>query len=839
MTRNSFLAMLTIWLAVLGLPCSAKMYDFNSCIYNENDRDIVANCSNRNFTDVPQGFVENVTVIDLSQNEITSIEKMSFPYRLMVHTLSMSWNSLTHLDRDSLKNLPHLSKLDLRENKINCTSSSLPPGLFRDLPLKRLLLSDMNIKQIHDDLEYAEETFLDLNQLEELAIDSPPNPTFGVGFRSLTNLRTLTISFCQRNSLNTSAFEVFTKFNLTAFQINACNKGQVDTNITDVFPYLDILDIRNTVNTDLSQRLVNLNNYENASMQRISFIANTARYEDRTEQCFTLSKKYTRFLVTMCVSEVYLVGNRIRIIEREALIQPPFSQCIRVLDLSHNMILEEYHLLQTLFFFTHLASFHFEQYERDLKQYNDYIYNFYDSHSIFQGTNGMVWPENEPQTCVFSVSAETRESEVNPQSESSVLAYPFFFPRNLTSLYFAPALRPFVDINHDVYFLGSERWSKVVFSNCSVVAYNVSIFGLNNLQSLEISGNGFIGQPTTLMKSFPNIKNLSLIHITEGFEGIANNIESVLGHFQHLQNLHLLDNDLSDLPRNVEKITNIRLIDVSYNSIKELSVGTRKRLDAVAQKKNISVNLRGNVLSCGCGSLEFISWSMDSLVSFVDGHHYMCRNDDGEIIHITNIADSYMKIWRSCVSFFWLLFSICLFFLLFLGLSLSLHIARNVNLLKRWSVKWLGLDFQRHFKYDVFVYHSSKDDRRWVCSTLKQKLEDERDLRLCIPDRDFEPGVYTCEEVLGAINNSWKIIIYLTQTFLEDELCSFRLSSAVYLGDNLKSDRFIILFSDAVFRHPLPPIINQLLDEDNRFPLEEFHKSSLWDQLHSRILSKD
>ncbi|XP_046547891.1 toll-like receptor 4, partial [Haliotis rubra] len=342
-------------------------------------------------------------------------------------------------------------------------------------------------------------------------------------------------------------------------------------------------------------------------------------------------------LPTGLFREVYLIGNKIRIIDRGTLIQPPFSQCLRVLDLSHNMILED--------------------------------------------------------TCK-----------------------------------------------------------------------NVNFFGLENLQSLEISGNGFTELPTTFMKSFPNIQNLSLNHITQGFREISENIDSVLGHLEHLENLHLLGNGLSDLPRNVENLTNIKLIDVSYNSMKELSVGARTRLDAMAQKKNLSVNLRGNVLSCGCDSLEFILWSMDSKVHFADDKHYMCRNDNRTIIHVTDIADSFMKIWRECISLFSLLFSICLVFLFLLGVSLSLHIARNINLIKRWSVRWLGLDFQRHFKYDVFVYYSSKEDPQWVymCSTLRQKLEDERELRLCIPERDFEPGVYTCEEVLGAISQSWKTIIYLT-----------------------------------------------------------------------------
>ncbi|XP_046547904.1 toll-like receptor 4 [Haliotis rubra] len=833
MAMNELLTIVTLWLIVPGLH--SQMDDINRCVYEVNERDLVANCSSGNLTAVPQGFVKNVTVIDLTMNKITSIGKMSFPYRLKVHTLSLHQNLLTHLDEGSLKNLPELSKLDLGRNRINFTL--LPTGLFRGLPLKRLLMSNMSGIL---NAEYPEDTFLDLHQLQELSIDAPPNPTFGVGFLNMTNLQTLTISFCEKESLNTSAFEVFQKFNLSAFQINACDKGQVDENITDIFPNLDILDIRDTVGTDLPKRLMSLKNYENSSMQRVSFIKNVGGDKDPTEQCNMLTKNVTRYLITMCVSEVYLIGNKIRIIDRGTLIQPPFSECLRFLDLSHNMILDEYGILETLYFYPNLVLFHFEQFLEDLKQAYHEVFHFYDASSIFQDKIETVWPPQNPETCLFTVGAEKRDNEVIPPNESSKRGiYILLFPRNLTSLYFAPALKPFANIEHNLGFFGTEKWSKVRFSNCSVRAKNVKFFGLENLQSLEISGNGFTELPTTFMKSFPNIQNLSLNHITHGFRKISENIDSVLGHLEHLENLQLLGNGLSDLPRNVENLTNIKLIDVSYNSIKELSVETRTRLDAMAQKKNVWVNLRGNVLSCGCDSLEFILWSMDSKVNFADDKHYTCRNDNGTIIHVTDIAHSFMKIWRECISLFSLLFSICLVFLFLLGVSLSLHIARNINLIKRWSVRWLGLDFQRHFKYDVFVYYSSKEDPQWVCSTLRQKLEDERELRLCIPERDFDPGVYTCEEVLGAINQSWKTIIYLTQTFLEDELCSFRLSSAIYVGENLTSDRFIILYSDAVFRHPLPSIINQLLDKDNRFPIERFHESSLWDQLHSRILCKD
>ncbi|XP_046550179.1 toll-like receptor 2 [Haliotis rubra] len=115
-------------------------------------------------------------------------------------------------------------------------------------------------------------------------------------------------------------------------------------------------------------------------------------------------------------------------------------------------------------------------------------------------------------------------------------------------------------------------------------------------------------------------------------------------------------------------------------------------------------------------------------------------------------------------------------------------------------------------------------------------MEPDRSLRLCIPDRDFHPGDCTAEEILDAINNSWKTVIYLSETFLEDELCSFTLSSTVYASTNLMSNRLIIVYSDDIFDHPLPRILTQLLDRDNNFPLETFDDIEQWDQLCLMVL---
>ncbi|XP_046560856.1 toll-like receptor 4 [Haliotis rubra] len=837
MTTNILLRIFIQWISVVSVLCSASRPDINKCRIVETDQEVLVNCSGMALDDVPKGFPNNVSVIDLTQNNISSIGNMSFPYLPEAHTLSLYRNRITHLEAGSLKRLPSLTKLDLGKNKLNLTSLALPSGLFENIPIKLLLLSDMDIQE--DDWCYAEETFSQLLDMEELAIDSPLNPNFGFGFAKMAKLQRLTVRFCHNGTLHESALDIFMNVNLTKLQVSACSKGEIDNNLVSKFPGLDILDIRNAVSNDLSERLHNLSYYSNSSMTRISFIANFKREEKH--KCFMLSRHMMRFLATMCVSELFLVGNRIVLIEHGALTIEPFSLCLRSLDLSHNLIIDEYSLLQTLTCYQNLTSFTFEQTEQDFKLV-DRKYPFFDSHSVFQNSNDeMVLPRGNHVQCVFSATSIGGSKELNLHMTSTVresLGLPY--PSKLNFLYFAPYLKPFDNFLDNLIFTGTKEWKTVVFANCSVEAKDVRIKGLENLQELHISGSGFTDPPVALFKSFSSLKVLSLDHITAGFHLITDNMKRVFTNLPHLKELHLLSNGLTDLPRDVEAIPNISLIDLSYNLISHFTGDVRERLDnMVSEHQNLSVNLRGNPLLCDCTHLDFIIWLKGTGVKFVDGKYYTCINYRGQTVHFKDIANASERLWRECNAPLCLSLAVCFLFLFLLGLSLSSHIARNAHLLNRWIVKRLGLNFQRYFTYDVFVYYSANDNYEQMIDTFSEEIETSRDLTLCIPERDFEPGVHTCGEVVDALNNSWKTVIFLTEAFLEDELCCFRLASAVDACQYIKPDRFIILYTNAILRHPMPTIINQLLNKDNILSLETTYQEDIWEHLYNRIMSKD
>ncbi len=86
---------------------------------------------------------------------------------------------------------------------------------------------------------------------------------------------------------------------------------------------------------------------------------------------------------------------------------------------------------------------------------------------------------------------------------------------------------------------------------------------------------------------------------------------------------------------------------------------------------------------------------------------------------------------------------------------------------------------ENDFVYDAFVAYSSHgEERPWVHTTLREKLEDEHGLKLCMYHRDFKVGRDLADTIVEAINSSSKILLVLSPTFLNSCWCEFEVRMA-------------------------------------------------------------
>ncbi|XP_046580793.1 toll-like receptor 4 [Haliotis rubra] len=165
---------------------------------------------------------------------------------------------------------------------------------------------------------------------------------------------------------------------------------------------------------------------------------------------------------------------------------------------------------------------------------------------------------------------------------------------------------------------------------------------------------------------------------------------------------------------------------------------------------------------------------------------------------------------------------------------------------KLFVLRMFGLPFDKpdrtHFQFDIFLYYASTEDQdllSWIFTTFRQEMEDMRSLRMCIPDRNFDVGVSTADEIVTGINNSWKTVIFVTEKFLEDEWCFFTLSSALYSTTTLMPKRVLLLYTQDVLDKgtSLPPVLDQLLDQGTAMELDTDSDDDWWAELQEKVLA--
>ncbi|XP_046546833.1 toll-like receptor 4 [Haliotis rubra] len=829
-----------VWIVIPNLMTSLghpQHSDIEKCNIHHEANETTVDCSRRGFNRVPQGVPRNTTVLNLGTNNLPSLKKGSLPNLPLLHTLLMNDNNIEFLEEGALQSLPALQELNLDGNKLNFSYSSLPLGTFQNLTsLTTLHVSRMKMR--FTSLTYPDATFADLHHLESLIIDGAGEPVFGPGFAQMKSLKSLSFgSQCLIRRLGKNSFVNFREAPVRDLSLSACSiLNFLDDNVFFPLHKLKFLLAREIAPFGLHESFLSLKGLSGRNMTEIDF-THVSTYPVTVQgvmknQTLVLMSEMTRYLKTMCVERLILRNNDIVVIESSALLKEPFQSCIKYLDLSHNSIKGDPSLLFHFPAFVNLA----------VLDVSNQVYQAYHG-------NGQ---DRQSKDLAKLTSIGNMTLFLPPSLEKLLLSGSGAHGRSLEGT--------------NMCFLGGNNLWYLDLSYSAIITDNARVFGLEHVRYLDLSGNFFQKIPLTFFQSFPNVMTLYLENIHFDTDLMSNmssqilfsplkNVHSldlshnafyrmyaqIFGNLKTLKHLNLSHNMFEDVPIELSGMLSISQIDLSFNSISFLRVNTRTMLDQrVLVSQPISLDLHGNILSCGCGTLDFLTWIIDTDVQFRHFDSYSCINTEGQLIKLSNITSSFRRHWRSCYGRFWLAFSVCLMCVLISGLVVCHLVLKNTISLKYWILRLIGFDYfvprRQDFKYDIFIYYSQHDDYQWVCTTFLQKVEVEKGLRLCIPDRDFDVGVCAAEEIINCIHNSWKTVLYITETFLQDEMCSFTLSSGVYACNNNMPKRLILLYSDTILHHPLPPLLTQLLDGDNVFVLGELVENRAWQRFFEHVL---
>ena len=116
--------------------------------------------------------------------------------------------------------------------------------------------------------------------------------------------------------------------------------------------------------------------------------------------------------------------------------------------------------------------------------------------------------------------------------------------------------------------------------------------------------------------------------------------------------------------------------------------------------------------------------------------------------------------------------------------------------------------FFADFEYDAFILYSSKD-REFAENTLLPLLEDRFQLICCVHYRDFTPGAPYVQNIVNSVLKSRKIVVVMSQNFLESNFCDYELQVAMQRLLEWRDDSVLVIKVGSLGRRQMPVLLQQ------------------------------
>ncbi|XP_049721238.1 toll-like receptor 3 [Elephas maximus indicus] len=364
---------------------------------------------------------------------------------------------------------------------------------------------------------------------------------------------------------------------------------------------------------------------------------------------------------------------------------------------------------------------------------------------------------------------------------------------------------------------------------CKNVDISPSPFcSLRNLTILDLSNNNIANINEDMLEGLDKLEILDLQH---------NNLARLWKHanpggpvhflkgLSHLHVLNLESNGFDEIPQGAFKdLSELKSIDLGLNNLNILppslfdsqtslkSLKLEKNLITSVDKnvfgppfKNLTnLDMRFNPFDCTC---ESIAW----FVNWINGTHanisglpddYLCNTPPQyHGLSVTFFDTSACKDSAPFELLFIINTSTLLFFIF---IVLLVHF-EGWRISFYWNVsvhRILGfkeIDRQpEQFEYAAYVIHAHKD-RDWVWQHFSPMEEKDQSLKFCLEERDFEAGALELEAIVNSIKRSRKTIFVITQHLLKDPLCKrFKVHHAVQQAVEQNLDSIILIFLEEI-----------------------------------------
>lgn len=383
-------------------------------------------------------------------------------------------------------------------------------------------------------------------------------------------------------------------------------------------------------------------------------------------------------------------------------------------------------------------------------------------------------------------------------------------------------------------FWGLDSLENLDLRKCSIDSLPDGVFKhLKKLKHLDLSENPIFRPDSSVnMRAFHGIDSLKTLILSDT---MLMDLKSSLS-FEDLQSLEYVDlsnNSISVLPDDFYKSShNIEHLDLSKNLIdswqppkasldklKSLDLSVNKlryfSSDALWSFRSLHIlDVSQNLFSCTCGIRPFLTWLKETNVTvrYLPYTKLYACNDPLELAGRPVITVGTL-LQRTCKPTV-LISIVCVGVVILVFTSLLVVGYIHRRRFDRWLRSQSSASSSAHkaYLYDAFVSYSNSDTQ-WVISRLLPQLECSTiaNLKLCVYDRDFIAGRNISECILDSIKHSRKIILVLSNSFLQSPWCKFETDLAQYTLLEENRDAFILLKISRLDETLLSPKLNYLL----------------------------
>ena len=790
------------------------------------DTDYRADCNDLHLTSIPGGVLTyNLTTLDLSNNDITSLPSYAFNGAPNLQLLNLSMAGISRIQNDSFRGLHKLTVLDLRLNSA-FFNRPLPMDLFAGCSNLR------SLNVIGDCFDVAPLSVM--TRLQELMLVPCSNTT--ILSNALTTLRVLNFAFCKIGARLTKDFvQTFVAHNIEEMSFHRCSLRHIENGIFDNFVTLRLLNfagngrlpvdtvinaISTSDNVTVEKLILDYVGYEiggrvllgqheypdcrsawthlkHLSMRATNFAGITNRFADCVPKIETAAVGYNS--PTECIS--FSLGKRNMAQCALAIIK--ITRALRSIDMSH------------------MSRYSYIELKRQIG---------------YSSSQKWLPDNNEYFVQIINTSTPTAQRITNNTEECHVVSA----LRNLnyfdmSYLYVFAALRYNEAWDFDFKCV-VITYSSLRFANLSNIISGPNrwiypvLIGMNLLEVFDLSNSHMVEINLDNLRYFPMLRILRLGGNALGKAGFGNfpelpkleqldlsgNLLSKLGldtfrELPLLRELDLSDNLLKGVDFIRRELSTLAILDLAGNHLSDMSQDMMDRLNVLFQDKQTFVlDIRDNPLQCECDEVDFIAWIQETNVNIEDRDQLTCS----EGLHSVPVRDMHVEEKRincgltvnvlaiSCATTF-----------------VAVAIATTAILIYkyRWSIKWryfkmrytnrknreviLLHDQSEDLKYSTYVIFPMDDDviRSWVYRTLRPKVELEwQRPAMHLDGRDDIAGNTYVDNIVRGISESQTAIWVVCPSFFNDKHC---LTASNFAFEHLGAANNMLLVLEAEFQN--------------------------------------